>query len=343
MRFQVAARGAAACGLLLLSVSLSRAESPAEFFKGKTVDLYIGYSAGGGYDLYARVLARHLGKFIPGNPTVVPKNMEGAGSLRLANWLYRVAPKDGTALATIGRGTAFDPVLGEPGAQFDGTKFTWIGSVNDEVSVCVAWYTTGITSFGDLLTKDFTVGGTAGSSDTDQFPRIINGVLGTKMRVVSGYPGGSDVVLAMERGEVQGRCGWSWSSVKATHNAWVKDHKITVLVQLSLSKHPDLANVPLVEDLAKTEEQRQILKLIFARQTMGRPFVAPPSLSTDRVAALRKAFMDTMNDEDFLADAEKAQLEINPVDGERVQALVEEVYRTPPEVAKKAAALLQAK
>ena len=219
MCFRVLVRGVFAIGLLLLSGSLGRAESPAEFFKGKTVELYIGYSVGGGYDLYARVLARHLGKFIPGHPTVVPKNMEGAGSLRLANWLYRVAPKDGTALGTFGRGTAFDPVLGEPGAQFDGTKFSWIGSANDEVSVCVAWQNTGVTSFNDLLTRDFTVGGTGGSSDTDQFPRIINGVLGTKMRIVSGYPGGNDVVLAMERGEVQGRCGWSWSSVKATHGA----------------------------------------------------------------------------------------------------------------------------
>jgi tripartite-type tricarboxylate transporter receptor subunit TctC len=342
MCFRSVVRGVAAIGLFLLSGSLGRAESPAEFFKGKTVELYIGYSVGGGYDLYARVLARHIGKFIPGNPTVVPKNMEGAGSLRLANWLYRVAPKDGTVFGTFGRGTAFDPVLGEPGAQFDGTKFSWIGSANNEVSVCVAWSTTGITSFNDLLTRDFTVGGTAGSSDTDQFPRIINGVLGTKMRVVSGYPGGNDIVLAMERGEVQGRCGWSWSSVKATHGSWINDHKITVLVQLSLGKHPDLADVPVVVDLAKTDEQRQILKLIFARQTMGRPYLAPPSVPPDRVEALRKAFIDTMNDEDFLADAEKAQLEINPVDGAHVQDLVEEVYRTSPEVAKKAAELLKA-
>jgi tripartite-type tricarboxylate transporter receptor subunit TctC len=342
MGYRIVVRGVTAIGLLLLFGSVVRAESPAEFFNGKTVELYIGYSVGGGYDLYARVLARHIGKFIPGHPTVVPKNMEGAGSLRLANWLYRVAPKDGTVFGSFGRGTAFDPVLGEPGAQFDGTKFSWIGSANNEVSVCVAWNTTGITSFNDLLTRNFTVGGTAGSSDTDQFPRIINGVLGTKMRVVSGYPGGNDVVLAMERGEVQGRCGWSWSSVKATHGAWVKDRKIAVLVQLALGKHPDLADVPVVVDLAKNEEQRQILKLIFARQTMGRPYLAPPSVPADRVEALRKAFMDTMNDEDFLADAEKAQLEINPVDGEHVKALVDEIYQTPPEVAKKAAALLQA-
>jgi tripartite-type tricarboxylate transporter receptor subunit TctC len=326
-----------------LSTSLGFAETPAEFYKGKTVELYIGYSVGGGYDLYARVLARHMAKFIPGNPTIVPKNMEGAGSLRLANWLYRVAPKDGTVFGIIGRGTAFDPVLGEPGAQFDGTKFAWIGSANNEVSVCVAWQGSGVTSFDDLRSKELTVGGTGVSADTDQFPRIINGVLGTKMRIVSGYPGGNDVALAMERGEVQGRCGWSWSSVKSTHGAWIDDHKIAVLAQLSLTKHADLAGVPVVEDLAKTDEQRQILKLIFARQTMGRPFLAPPGVPADRAEALRQAFMATMTDPDFLADADKAQLEITPVAGDKVQALVAEVYATPPEIAKRAAALLQAK
>jgi tripartite-type tricarboxylate transporter receptor subunit TctC len=343
MRFWAFHRCVTAIGAILISTSLSHAQSPEEFYKGKTVELYIGYSVGGGYDLYARVLARHIGKFIPGHPTIVPKNMEGAGSLRLANWLYRVAPKDGTVFGIIGRGTAFDPVLGEPGAQFDGTKFNWIGSANDEVSVCVAWQGTGVTSFEDLRTKEVTVGGTGVSADTDQFPRIINGVLGTKMRIVSGYPGGNDVVLAMERGEVQGRCGWSWSSVKSTHGAWIDDHKIAVLAQLSLTKHAELGDVPIVEDLAKTDEQRQILKLIFARQTMGRPFLAPPAVPQDRVETLRKAFMDTMNDKDFLADAEKAQLEITPVSGDKVQALVQEIYQTPPEIAKKAAGLLQVK
>ena len=344
MRIWSVGRYTAAVVLLALTATYSHAQTPAEFYKGKTVELYIGYSVGGGYDLYARVLARHIGPHIPGNPTVVVKNMEGAGSLRLANWLYRVAPKDGSVFGIIGRGTGFDPLLGQTAAQFDGTKFTWIGSGNHEVSVCVAYGDrAGITKFADLKTKEMTVGGTGASADTDQFPKVVNGVLGTKMKVVSGYPGGNDVVLAMERGERQGRCGWSWSSVKATHRAWIDEKKITVLVQLSLAKHPDLPNVPIVADLAKTDEQRQILKLIFARQTMGRPFLAPPAIPPDRADALRKAFMDTMSDKDFLADAEKAQLEINPVAGEKVQALVQEIYTTPPEIAKKAAALLQVK
>ena len=333
-----------AASLALLPASRASAQSPADFYKGKTVEFYIGYSVGGAYDLYARTIARHIGNHIPGNPTVVPKNMEGAGSLRLANWLYRVAPKDGSVIATIGRGTGFDPILGQAGAQFDGTKFTWIGSANNEVSVCVAWNaTSGITKFDDLMTKEITVGGTSMSSDTDQFARAINGVLGAKMRIVSGYPGGNDVVLAMERGEIQGRCGWSWSSIMSTHKAWVDDKKMTVLVQLALRKHPDLPDVPLIMDFAKTPEQTQILKLIFARQTMGRPYLAPPGIPADRAEALRKAFMDTMTDKDFLADAERTKLEITPVDGDDLQKLVAEVYATPADIEKKAAAILSGK
>ncbi len=334
---------AAAMGFAAATV-IAHAQSPADFYKGKTVDLYVGYSVGGGYDLYARVLARHIGTHIPGNPTVVVKNMEGAGSLRLANWLYRVAPKDGSVIGIIGRGTGFDPLLGQQGAQFDGPKFTWIGSGNHEVSVCVAYGDrAGVTKFADLTSREMTVGGTGASADTDQFPRVVNGVLGTKMKVVSGYPGGNDIVLAMERGELQGRCGWSWSSVKATHGAWIAQKKLNILVQLALQKHPDLPDVPLVTDLATSDEQRQILKLIFARQVMGRPFLAPPGIPADRAAALRAAFTETMKDPAFLADAEKAQLEVNPVPGEELQKLVAEIYKTPPEVAKQAASLLAVK
>jgi tripartite-type tricarboxylate transporter receptor subunit TctC len=333
-------RGLLAMVLLAAGALSARAQRPAEFYKGKTIDLYIGYSVGGGYDLYARFLARHMGKHIPGNPNVVPKNMEGAGSLRLANWLYNVAPKDGTAFGAIGRGTGFDALLGNKAAQFDATKYTWVGSANNEVSICVAWHTSGVTTFEDLLNKPLIVGGTSSSADTDQFPKVTNGVLGTKMRVITGYPGGNEVGLAMERGEVQGRCGWSWSSVKSTHQKWYDEKKFNILMQLALDKHPDLPNVPLIVDLAKTDEQRQILKLVFARQVMGRPFVAPPNVPRERADALRKAFMDTMKDKDFLADAEKAQMEITPVHGDAIDKLVKEIHAAPPEIAHKTAALI---
>jgi tripartite-type tricarboxylate transporter receptor subunit TctC len=338
-------RGAGAAVLAIASIALAApiasAQSPADFYKGRNVDVYIGYSVGGAYDLYARVIARHLGKHIPGNPTIVPKNMEGAGSLRLANWIYNVGPKDGTALATIGRGTAFDPLLGSKGAQFRADRFTWIGSANNEVSVCVAWKGSGVTRFEDVLTKELIVGGTGQAADTDQFPRILNGVLGAKFKIVSGYPGGNDVTLAMERGEVKGRCGWSWSSVVATHKRWIDDKSITVLVQLSLNKHPDLPDVPLIMDFAKGEDQQQMFKLIFARQVMGRPYLAPPGVPADRADALRKAFMDTMRDPEFLAEAEKSQLEITPVAGPEVEKLVNDLYQTPKALADKAAEFIR--
>jgi tripartite-type tricarboxylate transporter receptor subunit TctC len=334
-------RGLAAAMLAAVPLSSAPADGVADFYRGKNVEMYIGYSAGGGYDVYARLVARHIGKHIPGNPTVIPKNMAGAGSLKLANWLYNVAPKDGTVIGMIGRGTGFDPLFGIKGAQFQGTKFNWLGSANDEVSVCVSWHTSEVKTFDDLLKHELIVGGTGASADTDQFPKIMNAVLGTKMRIITGYPGGNDIGLAMERGEVKGRCGWSWSSVKVTHQNWLDEKKINVLIQLSLEKHPDLPNVPLVVDLAKTDEDKKIMRLLFARQVMGRPFLASPDLPPDRLAALRKAFMDTMRDKEFLADAERGKMEITPVSGEGIQKLVEEVYATPETITRRATELLK--
>ena len=332
---------AIAVALLFLAGPVARAQSVAEFYKGKSIDLDIGFSVGGGYDLYARLIARRLDDHIPGNPTVVPKTIEGAGSLRLANYLYAAAPKDGTVIGAISRGAAFDPLLNENGASFDASKFSWIGSANNEVSLCVALTSSGITKFDDLFTRQLTIGSTGAGDDTYRFPALMNATLGTKFKIVTGYPGGNDVTLALERGEVQGRCGWSWSSLKATRLNWVVRKRIVILVQLSLSKHADLPDVPLIMDLAKTDEVRQIFKMIFARQTMGRPYAAPPELPADRLTALRKAFMDTMTDKEFLYDADQNKFEINPVDGDRLEALVNEVYRTPADVMRKAAKMLQ--
>src|SRR5437762_6265741 len=315
----------------LFCCSLAQAQS------GKVIELYIGYSVGGGYDVYARLLARHMGKHLPGNPVIVPKNMEGAGSLRLANWLFKAAPRDGTVFGTIGRGIAFDPLLGTEGTQFKAAEFGWIGSANDEVSVCASWGKTGITRFEDFYTRTIFVGGTGAGADTDVFPKAMKSILGTKMKLVTGYPGGNDITLAMQRGEVEARCGWSWSSIKSNHPQWVKDGTIKLLVQLSLDKHADLPDVPLIMDLVKTPEQRAVLRLIFARQVMGRPFLAPPGVPAERLAVLRRAFMETMKDPAFLAEAEKIKLEITPVDGEAVQRLVAEIYATPHEIVRQAA------
>jgi tripartite-type tricarboxylate transporter receptor subunit TctC len=334
-------RATGALLLVLLPISPSLAQAPAEFYKGRTIELDIGTSVGGGYDAYGRMLARHMGKYIPGNPAIVPKNMEGAGSMRLANHLYNTAPKDGTSFGTINRGTPFEPLLANKGAQFDATRFNWIGSTNNEVSVCVAWHTTGITTFDDLLKRELVVGATGPSADTYQFPKITNAVLGTKFKIVTGYPGGNDVDLAMERGEVEGRCGWSWTSVKSLRQPWLDRKQINILYQMGLSKHRDLAGVPLIVDLARTEEERAILRLIFARQVMAWPFLAPPGTPAERVDVLRKAFLQTMQDKDFLAEADKAGLEITPVAGEDIQKLVQQAYATPAAIARKTAELLQ--
>ncbi len=326
---------------LVLQAPSAQADPVEDFYKGRTINLYIGYSVGGAYDVYARQIARYLGSHIPGNPTVVPQNMEGAGSLRAANYIYSRAPKDGTAIATFARGAAFFPLMGLQGATFDAPKLNWLGSANNETSLCVSWATTGIKTIDDLRTREMTAGGTGPSDDTVQFVKVINGTVGTKMRPVTGYPGGGDVLLAMERGEVQGRCGWSYSSLLSTRASWIADKKINILLQLGLHKHPDLPDVPLVMDLPMPDENKDILRLVFARQVMGRPYAVPPGIPADRLAALRKAFSETMKDPAFLADAEKAQLELNPVSGEDVQKLVTDIYRISPDVARKAGALLQ--
>ena len=313
--------------------SVGAQTSVADLYRKKNNEVYIGFSVGGVYDINARLLSRHMGRYIPGNPTLVPRQMTGAGSFTLANWLYQAAPKDGATIGTFARGIAFNPLIGEPAGAIEAAKFNWIGSTNDEVSVCVSRRESGVTRLEQVFERELVVGSGGASADDDQMPRLMNSVLGTRFRIVRGFPGGNEIKLAMLRGEVSGRCGWSWSSVKTAHADWVTDKKINILFQMSANKHPDLPDVPLIMDLAETDEQRQILRLIFSRQTLGRPFVAPPGVPEDRVQALRDAFMATMQDPEFLADAEKADLEITPVSGEDVQALVTDIYETPPELA----------
>ncbi len=327
--------GAAAVALCLWNApALADDAAVASFYKGRTVQLYVGYSAGGGYDIYARVLARHLGKHIPGNPTIVPQNMPGAGSLRLANYLYNVAPKDGTAIGTFARGMATEPLLGGTGTQFDARKFSWIGSVTDEVSVCAFWHNSGIATWQDMTTKSYTVGGTGSASDTDVFPNAIRHIFGLKLKLITGFPGGSDIVLALERGEVNGRCGWSWSSLISRNKQLYDSKQIYVPLQLALHKHEDLPDVPVVMELTKDPKQLAALKLIFARQSMARPYVAPPGLPEERKQALRAAFDATMKDPDFLAEAQRTELEVRPLSGVEIDTLLSELYATPPDVVK---------
>jgi tripartite-type tricarboxylate transporter receptor subunit TctC len=326
-----------------IAAASARAESPvADFYRNKNIDVYIGLSAGGLYDINARLLSRFMGRHIPGNPTLVPRNMVGAAGFRLANWLYQGAPKDGTAFGTFARGIAFNPLLGQPGGSIEATKFNWLGSTNDEVSICAARRESGITKFEQVYNQELIVGSTGSSGDDEQLPKIVNGVLGTRFRTVAGFPGGAEIKLAMQRGEVSGRCGWSWSSVKATESEWLKDKSISILVQLSFRRHPDLPDTPLIMDFVKTDEDRQIFKVAFARQVMAWPFAAPPNVPAERIAALRKAFDETLHDKDYLAETERLDIEIAPVPGERIQSLVDEVYRTTsPQVTARIGAMLK--
>jgi tripartite-type tricarboxylate transporter receptor subunit TctC len=296
----------ALAGAFVMAAGAADAQTAEQFYRGRVLTLYIGFSVGGGYDVYGRLVARHLGRHISGKPTVIPVNMEGAGSVKLANWLYNAAPRDGSVIGTVNRGVPFEPLVGNAElARFDASKFTWIGSTTDEVSVCVAWKRTGIRQFDQLYAKELIVGGTGPGADDHVFPRLVAGVTGAKIRLVTGYAGGNDVDFAMERGEVDGRCGWSWSSVKSTRQQWLKDRDITVLLQVSLRKHPDLPHVPLLFDLAENDEERQILRLVLVRLLLGRPYLAPPGVPANRAVALQEAFDAMVKDPVFLAEAER--------------------------------------
>jgi len=321
-----------ALALCLASPEVARAQGVADFFRGKTITMLIGYTSGGGYDLYARVLSKHMGRHIPGSPSIVPQNMPGAGSLRLANVLYNTAPKDGLTLGMIGRGMAMEPLIGASQPQYDARKFTWLGSGSDQVSLCATWHTSPVKSWSDMLTTPFTVGGEGSGSDPDMFAMMIRNLFGVKVRLVSGYPGGNEINLAMERGEVDGRCGWSWSSIKITKPDWITGRKINLLLQMALQKSRELPDVPLITDFAGSERERQILRLILARQQMGWPFLAPPDLPPERAQALRQAFDATMKDAEFLAEAKQRRLDVNPMTGAEIDRLVDDLYRTPPEV-----------
>ena len=339
-------RGAIRVVLALMAMSVCAATaiaqdtSVADFYRGRTVSIFIGYGPGGGYDLSARVLARYMGRHIPGEPTVVPRNMPGAGSLQLANYLYNVAPKDGTEFGIFGRTVPVDPLLGTQGVQFDAQKFTWLGSTSNEVSTCVAWNSAPVKTMDDLLTKELTVGASGAASPSAVFPVIFNAVLGTKFKVINGYPSSANILTAMEAGELTGFCAWGWVPMRAMRADWIRDKKFRVLFQIGLRKHADHQDVPLVLDLAKTPEDRQLLEVLIAPQVFARPFVAPPGLPADRAAALRKAFNETVRDPDFIAEAERLALEPDLVTAEQAQEVLAHIYATPKPLLERAKAAI---
>jgi tripartite-type tricarboxylate transporter receptor subunit TctC len=315
---------------LLVFTGLACAAGVEDFYKGRNVTLVIGYSVGGGYDAYARLLGRYFGKHIPGNPSIVPEQMTGAGSLRSANFIYSVAAKDGTVFGTFSRSMGISPLVDK--AEFDSRKFTWLGSVTDDNTICVTWNTSPIKTWDDFLTKPSKFGGEGAGSDPDIWTLLYKNVFGAKAQLVSGYPGTNDVVLAMERGEIDGLCGISWSTIKSRHPEWLTSHSVNIIVQAALKKEPEIASVPLATELTKTPEQLQIIKLLLVSQAMARPFAAPPDIPADRKAALIGAFDATMKDADFLAEAQKLNFDVRPVTAKTIDALLAEVYQTPKDV-----------
>lgn len=323
------------------SIAAVHAGPVEDFYRGKNVTMYIGYSAGGGYDVYARMLARHLGAHIPGKPNIIAQNMPGAGSLKVATYLSEVAPRDGTAFGTFARGMPLYPMLFTP--DFDATKLGYVGSITSDTSVCITWGASRIHSWDDLMTRPSVFGGEGKGSDPDLFATLLKEVFNTQVRLVSGYPGTADITLAMERGEIDGLCGISYSTLKSVHADWLAGHKISIIVQAALQKDPALPDVPSMLDLATETSQKQIVALAVAPQAMARPFVVPPTVPSDRLAALRKAFDETMTDPEFLADAANLNLDVNPMSGAEIGAMVERLYQTPRDVIAKAASAMGAK
>lgn len=315
------------------------AQSASDFYKGKQITMLVAAGAGGGYDTYARTLARHMSKHIPGNPVIVAKNVPGAGGLIGASALYNTVTRDGLTFAAFTNGIGLDPLFRKFPGRFEPLKFAWIGSIGKLMNVCVTWHTSPVKTIQQAQQKQVIVSASAATSNSVMMPKITNALLGTKFKVVTGYAD-ADVPLAMEKGEVEGVCGLSYTTLKATHPDWFRDHKINLLLQVGLTKFPDIPDVPSALDLVSDTATKRVLELILTRQETGRPFAAPPGVPADRVALLRQAFDATMKDPAFMADAKRLQMEVDPLSGAEVEALLRKAYASPPDIIARAAPLI---
>jgi tripartite-type tricarboxylate transporter receptor subunit TctC len=332
-------RGLAVLAVLLGVASAASAQS-AQPFAGKSVSMLIGFGPGGGYDLWGRTVARHIGKHMPGHPSVVPQNMPGAGSYVAASHIYNAAPKDGTVMGIIARDAALGPLTGAPGARFDATKFSWLGSPTSEHNVCIAYSTAVVKKADDLRSKELIMGDTGPGTGTRSYPKVLNDLLGYKFKLVGGFRSSADVFLAIERGEVEGICE-SLDSVINRRPDWISSGKVNVLLQGGVAPHPALKGVPFVLDLARNAEERRVLEFLYAGQGIGRPFVAPPDMAPDRLKMLRDAFSATMKDPEFLADAKKSKLDVEAEDGEHLAALIAKIYATPKPIVERVGRLIK--
>lgn len=332
----------AASGFALASLALSgqaAADSIAEFYKGKSLVFAVGTGAGGEYDLQARLLTRHIGRFIPGNPQAVAQNMPGAGGAKMAAWLYNVAPKDGTHFGVIMNNFPASQAIGAVDLNFDVTKFNWLGAIGALTQTITAWTASGARTLEDLKTKEYIAGASGRGAITYTLPAAMNSLIGTKLKIVTGYQGGNDINLAMERGEAHIRSN-SWSSWKTTRPDWIAEKKITVLAQ-SGRRSPELPNVPSLEDLPITADDRKIMELVVSGNYIGRPQAMPPGVPADRVTAMRAAFQATVKDPAFIAEVEKLKLELDPVSGEELQSYITRVVDVPKHLLAKAKEILE--
>jgi tripartite-type tricarboxylate transporter receptor subunit TctC len=329
--------------LPVLGETAARAQPVADFYRGKTITAVVGTSPGGDYDLRLRMVARHIGRHIPGNPTVVVNNMPGGGGLVVANWLANVAPHDGSVIVALSQNMPVHQATGAPGVKFDVRTFNWIGNTTDSPNVTNSWYTTGIRTIQDVMQRELVVGATGTASGSYLYPYAMNQLVGTKFKIVTGYPGGNNVNLAMERGEVGGRGSNSWASWKSTHPQWLAEKKIFILVQVALKRNAELPDVPTMAELAKNDLDRQVLTFISADTAISRPLLTNAGVPAERVEALRHAFDETMKDPEFLAEAAKSKTDINAMTGEQAQKIAVDTVNAPAEVRARANALIQGK
>jgi tripartite-type tricarboxylate transporter receptor subunit TctC len=324
-----------------LNVPAAVAQSPEEFYKSHAITVLIGGGVGGGYDLYTRTFARHLANHIPGSPSIVSKNLPAASGLVAANTLYTTAEKDGSVIAALTNSVPTEPLLGNPAARYDALKFNWLGSLGKLPNVCSMWHTSSIKSIAQAREREVTVAASGIGTNSAVIPKVLNGLLGTRFRLVTGYDPTMGINMAIEREEAEGICGLSWPTIKSSRPAWVRDKLITIIVQVAFDKIGDLPDVPSALDLIIDPKKRSVLELILIRQETGRPLAAPPGVPADRLSVLRKAFDETLQDPKFRAEAEKFQMEIDPLSSTQMEALLLKAYASPKQVVDAAAALVE--
>ncbi len=317
---------------LVAFASPSLAQSLEEFYRGKQLSLLVFSGAGSTYDVYARLLARHFGEHLPGKPTVIVQYMGGAGGLKLVDYLNRIAPRDGSVIGVIGRGLPFEPMLGKNDVKFDPLGFTWLGSMNREITLALSWGPSKVKTFADLQRMELLVPGTGAGADSEIMPRAFNNLAGTKFKIISGYRETTEASIQLETGELEGIAYWSWSSIMAAHPDWVRDRKVNFLFQTGTSEIPAVPGLPRIRDLVNDPVDRQALEFLLAREPLGRPFLAPPGLPPERAGALRDAFRKTMQDRAFRDDAARSNIEVNPVSAAEVEAILTSAANAPAEV-----------